>query len=394
MTEKKDIRILVLDDEENILRSIKRVFLREPFEIYTKTDPQEALALLKEKSIKVVISDQRMPKMSGVEFLKTVKEQNPDTIRILFTGYSDVQAVEDAINVGEVFRFINKPWNNDEFKGIISQAIETYDQIKKHDREFNRFKEDAQELNEKNHELEVVAQLQKKFTSTVSHELRTPLAAMKGSIELLLSGDPGPLTKDQYSFLQKTYENIERLNRLVNDILDLEKIESGHMQIDLKKCEIQRLAKDVIHMHTSRIKEKNLKCQIVTEKDVPQIECDPDRITQVLINLIDNAIKFTGAQGEITVYCYKSKTHPAVEVCVQDSGPGIAEDHFQRLFDKYEQLENVVENKTGGTGLGLAICKEIIDQHKGDIWVDSKVGKGTMFFFRLPLELAKEVSHG
>lgn len=175
----KEIQVLFLDDEESIIDGVKRLFIREPYEIFATTKVADARAALAKYKIKVVVSDYRMPDISGTQFLQEVKEHYPDTVKVLFTGYTDFSAAEEAINVGEVYRFISKPWKTTELLSTIRQCIEHYDLLLK-----ARTKEEELELSNK--KLKAMYEMQKEFTSTVSHELRTPLASIKTAVDLVI----------------------------------------------------------------------------------------------------------------------------------------------------------------------------------------------------------------
>ncbi len=373
----KEIQVLFLDDEESILDGIQRLFIKEPYGIFTAGKADQARDILSKEKIKVVVSDQRMPEIQGIKFLQEVKEKYPDAVRILFTGYTDFSAAEEAINVGEVYRFISKPWKTAELLSTIRQSIEHYDLII----EARNKKEELEVTNKK---LKAMYEMQKEFTSTVSHELRTPLASIKTAIDIVMSGTAGDITKDQKNFLGKAKDNVDRLNRLINDILDLSKLESGKMQLKMEKSNINNIIKEITSLQECVAKQKGLYLKAELDPHLPMLLMDSDRIVQLLSNLINNAIKFTETGG-ITI-C--SKNHPDanhIEVVVKDTGPGIKEEDISKLFQKFQQLGDPATRQTGGTGLGLAICKEIVSQHGGKIWVESKPGKGTEFYFLLPV---------
>lgn len=380
----KEIYILALDDEQNILESLQRLFFKEDFGVFTTTDFHEALDVLGKEKIKLILSDQRMPDISGVEFLKQVKAKYPDVIRILITGHADIQAAEDAINVGEVYRFINKPWNGEDLKASVRQAIKHYDLVIENRNLFEAMKTKNEELEVLNRKLKNMYEVQKEFTSTVSHELRTPLASIKSTVDLVLSGEPGGLTEDQTKFLTKTKNNVDRLHRLINDILDLTKLESGKTQLNLSFNDIRIVIQDDVEVQQQAANDKGLYLKVEISETIPQIPFDVDKMHQVLNNLVSNAIKFT-ENGGITVSCvnYEDKNH--IEICVKDTGQGIKAEDIDKLFQKFQQLGDSTK-QVGGTGLGLAICKEIIQRHGGKIWVESEIGKGSSFKFLLPIQ--------
>lgn len=380
----KKIHALILDDEQSILDSITRLFHKEEFSFFTTTDHHKALEVLNEEEIKVVLSDQRMPNITGVEFLKIVKEQHPDVIRILITGHADIQAAEDAINYGGVYRFINKPWRSDELKAEVKHAIEHYDLTIENRNLLEGLKIKTEEQEILNRKLKNMYETQKEFTSTVSHELRTPLASIKSTVDLVLSGDPGPLTEDQKKFLQKTINNVDRLHRLINDILDLTKLESGKTELNLSFQKIETIILEDTEIQQHAAIAKGLYCRSEIDQGLPEIPVDGDKMHQVLNNLLSNAIKFTD-EGGITVKCKNHSDNNHIEIRVCDTGPGIKEEDMDKLFLKFQQLGDSRKH-VGGTGLGLAICKEIVQRHGGKIWVESELGKGSQFCFILPIQ--------
>jgi len=189
----KENNVLFLDDEESILNSLKRLFINESYGVITTTNYKEALEIIGKENIKVVLSDHRMPEIKGTEFLHKVKDKYPHTVRILFTGFAEFSAAEDAINIGEVFRFVSKPWDTNELKMIVNQAISQFDIVKENKEYFEMTRAKNEELEILNKKLKNMYEIQKEFTSTVSHELRTPLASMKSTVDLVLGEAPGKL---------------------------------------------------------------------------------------------------------------------------------------------------------------------------------------------------------
>ena len=379
----KKVEVLFLDDEENILNSLKRLFRGAPYAIWTTSNPYEALKVLEEQDIKVVLSDYRMPEMTGVDFLEKAKAVKPEAVRILFTGYADFSAAERAINIGEVYRFISKPWDSEELKATVGFALERYNLRMENQRLFKETAQKNEELERLNRRLKNMYENQKEFTSTVSHELRTPLASMKSTLELVLSETAGPLNEDQKKFLNKTKNNVDRLNRLINDILDLTKMESGKMAFQICSTSIARVIEETVEAHEHIARQKGLTLRVDLPEQDLAVPLDPDRIHQVLDNLIGNAIKFT-EEGEVAVVVqyYPDKNYVRVEV--RDTGPGIDPDDQDKLFQKFQQLGGATRH-SGGTGLGLSICKEIVRRHGGKIGVESRPGRGSCFWFILPI---------
>lgn len=226
--------------------------------------------------------------------------------------------------------------------------------------------------------------IQTEFTSTVSHELRTPLASIKSSIDIMNSGTPGELTDDQKMFLEKVKSNVDRLNRLINDILDLSKMESGKVEMNFEMADVNQIIKETVENQESVAKEKGLVLEMHLEDNLPQISVDSDKLIQVFNNLINNSIKFTD-EGRIAVSSKSCRDQNIIECCVKDTGIGIKKEHKGKLFEKFQQIGDSAK-QIAGTGLGLAICKEIIKQHGGKIWFESEYGSGTSIYFILPIK--------
>jgi len=380
----KEMNVLFLDDDQNVLKSITRVFADEPYGVAVASNITEAMDILAHQKIKVVLSDQRMPEMSGVEFLFRVKEQYPDIVRILFTAYADLPAAEQAINISEVYRFINKPWHWLDLVSSVKGALHHYDLIVENRRLFEETRAKNDELELANCKLKVLYDIQREFSSTISHELRTPLASIKAAIDIVMSGSAGTVTDEQGDFLGRAKNNVDRLNRLINNILDLALLESGKTSLKITSGNINQTIKSVVEAQEAVARTKGLLMDLSLDSQVPVLSYDADKMIQVLNNLICNAIKFTSSGG-ITVSSIYSTNPNEVQVRVQDTGYGIKEEDMVKLFEKFQQLGDA-QQRCAGTGLGLAICKEIIRQHGGKISVQSTAGKGSCFYFTLPID--------
>ncbi|MDE2027134.1 MAG: hybrid sensor histidine kinase/response regulator [Candidatus Omnitrophica bacterium] len=374
----KEIQVLFLDDEQSIVDGLQRLFMRESFGVFATTNVNEARDVLAKEKVKVVVSDYRMPEVSGVKFLGEVKDKYPDVVKILFTGYTDFSAAEEAINVGEVYRFISKPWKTTELLHTIRQSIEHYDLVLE-------AKTKREELEISNKKLKAMYEIQKEFTSTVSHELRTPLASIKTGVDLVIKKMVGELNPQQEDILGRVKTEVDRLKRLINDILDLTKMESGKLQMNFMPNNVNNVVKQTVESQKDVAQTKGLYLKTELDESLPLVPFDNDRLVQVMNNLLSNAIKFT-KQGGITVSTANKSANNHILVCVKDTGKGIAESDQPKLFGKFQQIESVEKNEEGGTGLGLAICKEIVERHGGKIWVESKVGEGTTFAFILPIQ--------
>jgi PAS domain S-box-containing protein len=225
-----------------------------------------------------------------------------------------------------------------------------------------------------------VDRLKKEFVSTVSHELRTPLTSMHGSLSLLAAGVLGELPEEALEAVSIAERNTVRLIGLINDILDLEKLESGKMEMNYRNVSLDEIFGRSIELIRGYADQN--KISIRTEPVAVSVYGDGDRLVQVLINLLSNAVKFSPDGGVVEISAEESSKW--VEVRIKDHGQGIHSDFKEAIFERFRQVESSDTRQKGGTGLGLAICKAIIEQHSGMIDVESEVGKGSTFWFRVP----------
>ncbi len=230
----------------------------------------------------------------------------------------------------------------------------------------------------------MVERMKTEFVSISAHQLRTPLSAIKWSLKMLLDGDLGEITEEQKSFIQKTYEANEKMIELINDLLDVTRIEEGRYLYKTEPAEIEEIIKKVL----SSLKQIaiNKKIELIFKKSkekLPKIILDKEKIGLAIQNIVENAINYTLAGGKVTVSlkCVKKE----VEVSVSDTGVGIPKDQQKRVFSKFFRGSNAIRMETRGTGLGLYITKNIIEAHGGKIWFESEEGKGTTFYFTLPI---------
>jgi len=230
-----------------------------------------------------------------------------------------------------------------------------------------------------NERLKELDKLKSDFVSMVSHELRTPLAAMRTSAQVLEVADIDTETKKE--MLDIILRNIDRLTNLVNDLLDLSRIESGRMELKFERVSLDSVIADSIESVRQTAIEKGIALNIELPKDLAPVKADREKLTQVIINLLNNAVKFTPRGGEISIKA--SELNGQVEVRVSDTGIGIPPEDLNRVFDRFYQVDSTLTREAGGTGLGLAICKGIIEAHNGEIWAESEPGKGSTFIFTL-----------
>ena len=260
----------------------------------------------------------------------------------------------------------------------------TYEDLEKLAQTLEQRVEDrTQDLQTANERLQELDQLKSAFVSIVSHELRTPMTSIKGLVENMLDGLTGDLTERQSFYLERVKHNIERLTRMINDLLDLSRIEAGRMEMHPTSVALDSLAREMVESFQPQAQEHSLSLEIHVQKSTPPIQGDRDKLIQIFTNLINNAIKFTPSPGTVTVEVSQPQ-EGFVQTCVTDTGPGISPDEQETIFERFSRGKSP-ELKDRGAGLGLTITKSLVELHGGKIWVESTPGAGSRFCFTLPV---------
>jgi signal transduction histidine kinase len=243
------------------------------------------------------------------------------------------------------------------------------------------------EIQDKSRQLAEASQHKSQFLANMSHELRTPLNAILGYTELILDSIYGDMPEKARAVLDRVQRNGRHLLGLINDVLDLSKIEAGQLVLELADYSLKNVVETVYTAVEQLAKEKKLAFTIDVAPNLPGGHGDERRLTQVLLNLAGNAIKFTD-RGEVAIKA--SAANGSFQVAVRDTGPGISAADQAKLFQEFQQADNSITRKKGGTGLGLAISKRIIEMHGGRIWVESSLGQGSTFAFTLPVIVERQ----
>lgn len=235
-------------------------------------------------------------------------------------------------------------------------------------------------------EVKQISKTKSEFISAVSHELRTPLTSIKGYASLLITGKLGDVPDQVKERLEKINTHSDNLVKLINNLLDIARIESGRVEMKMEKCAITAIIETARDLLMPQMREKNLQWKTEISEDVPELTMDKHQAERIFINLIGNAVKFTPENGTITVRVHHAPQTVTVEV--SDTGIGVSKEDLGKLFDEFYRVDNAINQNVKGTGLGLSLVQKIVDAHKGKIWVTSELNRGTTFHFTLPLDPA------
>ena len=267
----------------------------------------------------------------------------------------------------------------------VKTDIHTNDEIEQLGQAINKTTVALSKMDEERRQID---KAKSEFLSITSHELRTPITPMKAQLQMLEGDYFGILTDKQKESVNIILRNVERLNRIIEDFLEVSRIEAARLKFVFRKTNLNETIKDTIHFLEGFAKEKNIRL-IVNETTLPIIEVDPDRVSQVLRNLTHNAIKFSKPNTAIEIAAVPRKDH--ILFSIKDSGVGMSAEDKLRVFEPFYQIEGHLDRTHGGTGLGLAICRGIVESQKGKLWVESEINKGSTFYFTVPLKPVEDI---
>ncbi len=380
--------LLIVDDEPDVLDSLRHQFHRS-YRVLTRTSGVEAVETLANDEVDLILSDQRMPGMTGDQFLKRARELKPEAIRMLFTGYADIQAVISAVNEGHIFRYILKPWDSTELEGIIRQGVDQYDLLAERRRLIAELQSTNGQLVAANHELARAGKLKTAFIEVASHEFNTPINLVLGFTELLKLSNPNR-PDQELEILRQITSSGRQLARLVTNMLTLLRAEDFRRTLKTEPVNLIELMQKVVEQVRPFLDARRLKLLTELEEDLGPFELDAEKISAVLINVITNAIKFTPDGGTIELVG-RAAPEQMVEILVQDRGVGLLPEELKHVFQPFFTQLDPSRHSSGdfgfnkrGLGLGLSIAKSFVEMHGGTISAECRDGGGTRITVRLP----------
>jgi signal transduction histidine kinase len=360
--------ILVIDDKEPNRLLIRHLFDGPQYRVLEAADGVEGLAVAQQARPHCILLDLDMPRLGGFEVLERLAidpRLREIPVIILTATDESLEAMKRALTGGAV-DYITKPISPLRVEIRVRGAIE------------------RQRL------LRELQDLRASFTSMLVHDLRAPLAVIKGYVHMFQHASPDPLTERQRRYLRAMHESCGRMIRLIGEILDVSKLEAGRLSIERQPMDLRALAEEVVDQVAPVAHSQSIEMRMRGAPGPMTVLADRVRLEQVLMNLLSNAIKFTPAGGRVTVEL--AELDGEVEVAVADTGPGIAAEEMPLLFEKFSQTSS--GKSTQGTGLGLVICRHLVEAHGGRIWVESDVGAGSRFAFRLPRKAGGDGAQG
>jgi two-component system, sensor histidine kinase and response regulator len=370
-------QILVIDDERGLREGCRRALARYGYPVALAATGQEGLARIREGDFGLVLLDVMMPDISGIELLVTIHEQDPEIVCIIITGYATVELAVEAMKLG-AYDFIAKPFSDDNLLLAVQKALDKR-RLEQKAHRLQRVEEQAEHLNREKEMLEELDRVKSAFMRKVAHELRAPIAAIESFMHSILEGYGSPET--QRLMQERAAARASELLQLVDDLLNLSRIKDVKMGSRRKPVCLKEALYGVLALHGPEAEGKRIALD-VTCSECPPLVADPVHIEQLWTNLISNAIKYTPKGGKVSVRLFPQDQLLTGEVA--DTGIGIAEHDLPHLFEEFYRTDQAKAFAQHGTGLGLSIVKQIVQEYGGDIAVESELGWGTRFTFRLP----------
>jgi signal transduction histidine kinase len=374
--ENESTHVLLIEDNPGDADLVRLRLVESKSEVQVNCVPRlsDALACLDAETPALVLLDLNLPDSHGAETFRRIRQKSPNVPVVILSGQDDPALAMKAVHQGVQDYLVKSDVTSKQLERALRYAVERQGLLRS---------------------LEIVRRQQlefkNQFLSHVSHELRTPLTCIHQYVTLLLDGLAGPISPDQTDHLKTVLKSVNQLHAMIRDLLEATRADSGKLRIEPRCIDIGELIQQAVAMMRPAAAEKRIGLEAGVDRSIPLVHADPDRTLEVLINLIDNGIKFTPAEGSVIVKAAMVETDPAsVYLSVSDSGRGIPQESLPRVFERLYQDPDRVDGNRTGLGLGLFIAKEIVTLHGGRMWVASDEGSGSTFSFTLPLySLAK-----
>jgi signal transduction histidine kinase len=371
MMDRQTTNVLLIEDnpgDADLVR-LRLVEGKTPVIVNCVNRLSEGLASLTREPPSVVLLDLNLPDSHGAETFRRVMDHAPNVPVVVLSGQDDEVLAMKAVHQGVQDYLIKGDISSKHLERAIRYAVERQGLLR------------ALEISQKQQ-----LEFKNRFLSHVSHELRTPLTCIHQYVTLLVDGLAGALSPDQADHLKTVLKSVNQLHAMIRDLLAATRAEGGKMRIEPRCIALGELVQQTIAMMRPMADEKKIGLEIGLAQRLPLVYADPDRVLEVLINLVDNAIKFTSAEGSVMVQASMVEADPGyVYVSVSDTGRGIGPEAKALIFERLYQDPDSVDNNRSGLGLGLFICREIVRLHEGRIWVSSEPGQGSIFTFTLPI---------
>jgi signal transduction histidine kinase len=390
--------LLAIDDDPDNRAFLTKAVSKQGFEVVAAPNATQARRQLDGRRPALIFLDVQMPEESGLSLLPQMLRDFPESVVVMMTAYGSEQVAAEALR-GGADDYIAKPIDLHRLRELLERNLDKQrlraerQSLVARLKDSNRYlmrqhaalRRADEEILQVNRQLEQSSRYKSEFLANMSHELRTPLNAILGFSEILLDVTMNLTAGERTEFLRNIHSSGQHLLGLINDILDLAKIEAGKMELHAEEMPVTGALQEVTAILEPMARQQGLQLRTVGAADARVIKADRSKFKQVLYNLLSNAVKFTPAPGTITVTVKDSAEQ--LTVAVEDTGIGMKPEDLPKLFREFEQIDGSYTRRYQGTGLGLALCRRFVEMHGGRIWAESQFGKGSIFTFTIPREL-------
>ena len=352
-------KVLVIDDEEISRVACARVLKRIGIDTTKAAGGREGLDLLVREPHDLVLVDLKMPEMDGMEVARRIRDYDPNLVIIIITGYATIETAVNAIKEG-AYDYLPKPFTADELVIVVQRGLEK----RRLDRESRALREEKETI-------------ERNFITMVTHQLRSPLGAIAQYFDVLLDDHGGALSEIQREMIERAQVRLEGLLHLINDWLDMSRLQAGEIHHRLRPCPLQPIVSAALSALEMAAHEKGVNLDVNLPSDLPEVCVDPETFCEALSNLIANAIKYNRPAGKVSISA--SEKNGWVVVAIEDTGLGLEEKEIPFIFEQFYRSKAKEVRQQQGTGLGLAIAEKIVRAHGGRIEVQSRLGEGSTF---------------
>ena len=387
--------LLAIDDDPDNRAFLTKAVVKQGFEVVTAPNATQARRQLDGRRPALIFLDVQMPEESGLALLPQMLRDYPESVVVMMTAYGSEQVAAEALR-GGADDYIAKPIDLQRLRALLERNLDKQrlraerQSLVARLKDSNRYlmrqhaalRRADEEILQINRQLEQSNRYKSEFLANMSHELRTPLNAVLGFSEILLDATMNLTSGERIEFLRNIHSSGQHLLGLINDILDLAKIEAGKMELHAEEMPVAEALQEVTSILEPMARQQGLQLIMAGTADLGVIKADRSKFKQVLYNLLSNAVKFTPPPGQITVTVKDSSEQ--LTVSVHDTGIGMKEEDLPKLFREFEQIDGSYTRRYQGTGLGLALCRRFVEMHGGRIWAESHFGKGSTFTFTIP----------
>jgi len=366
--------VLLVDDDANILDTAKDILEEAGYDVSTASNGAEAIVLLEKKAFNVVVVDFQLPDTTGLELARKVREHNDFTLVVLITGHASLEMAVKAIQEA-VYDYLIKPVDPSQLKRTLERALEKQTLVLEN-------KQLLEDLKKANTTMGRMDTLKSRMLTVMSHDLKTPLSSIRGYSELLKSGVKGRLSENQKKMVEITIQEADHLNGLIGDLLDLANIDAGQLNLDLRVTRFEEIL-DKANQRVRLVSEmKEIPVEIILGSDLPMVEVDVPRMTQVISNLLRSSLKYAARGSRVMVNAIEKDGR--VDVRISHGGQGFAADKLKSIFAVLKGGDEP-QGAQDGLRITLALAREMVQAHGGEIGVESRgEDQGSTFWIKLP----------